>query len=173
VVVVGGVDAAVKEALFLTKFATKVYIVHRRDQLRAEQIIQERARRDEKMEFIWDTVVTEIVGRDNVTGVRLKNLQSGQESLLPAEGVFIYVGNTPNTALFEGKLELDEERYIVTDSQQRTSVPGVFAAGDVQEGVLRQIATAVGTGAKAAMEAERYIAELEDRAYPEWKPLEI
>lgn len=173
VVVVGGGDAAVKEALFLTKFATKVYIVHRRDQLRAEQIIQERAKRDEKMEFIWDTVVTEIVGGDNVTGVRLKNLQSGQESLLPAEGVFIYVGNTPNTALFEGKLELDEEGYIVTDSQQRTRVPGVFAAGDVQEGVLRQIATAVGTGAKAAMEAERYLAELEDRAYPEWKPLEI
>lgn len=172
VVVVGGGDAAVKEALFLTKFATKVYIVHRRDQLRAEQIIQERAKRNEKIEFIWDTVVTEIVGSENVTGVRLKNLESGQESLLPAEGVFIYVGNTPNTALFEGQLELDGEKYIVADLEQRTSVPGVFAAGDVQERVLRQIATAVGTGAKAAMEAERYIAELEDRDYPGWKPLE-
>lgn len=173
VVLVGGGDAAVKEALFLTKFATKVHIVHRRDQLRAEQITQERAKRNEKIEFIWDTVVTEIVGSDTVTGVRLKNVESGQESLLPAEGVFIYVGNTPNTALFEGQLELDEERYIVTDLEQRTSVPGVFAAGDVQERVLRQIATAVGTGAKAAMEAERYIAELEDRAYPGWKPLEL
>lgn len=173
VVLVGGGDAAVKEALLLTKFATKVYIVHRRDQLRAEQIIQERAKRNEKIEFIWDTGLTEIVGSDNVTGVRLKNLKSGQESLLPAEGVFIYVGNTPNTALFEGQLELDEENYIVTDLEQRTSVPGVFAAGDVQERVLRQIATAVGTGAKAAMEAERYIAELEDRAYPGWKPLEL
>ncbi len=173
VVVVGGGDAAVKEALFLTKFATEVHIVHRRDQLRAEQIVQERARRNEKMEFIWDTVVTEIVGSDTVTGVRLKNVESGQESLLPAEGVFVYVGNTPNTALFEGQLELDEERYIVTDLEQRTSVPGVFAAGDVQERVLRQIATAVGTGAKAAMEAERYIAELEDRAYPGWEPLEL
>jgi len=173
VVLVGGGDAAVKEALFLTKFATKVHIVHRRDQLRAEQIIQERAKRNEKIEFIWDTVVTEIVGSDTVTGVRLKNVESGQESLLPAEGVFIYVGNTPNTALFEGRLELDEENYIVTDLEQRTSVPGVFAAGDVQERVLRQIATAVGTGAKAAMEAERYIAELEDRAYPGWKPLEL
>jgi len=172
VVVVGGGDAAVKEALFLTKFATKVYIVHRRDQLRAEQIVQERAKRNEKIEFVWDTVVTEIVGSDTVTGVRLKNLESGQESLLPAEGVFIYVGNTPNTALFEGQLELDEEKYMVTDLEQGTSVPGVFAAGDVQERVLRQIATAVGTGAKAAMEAERYIAELEDRAYPGWKPLE-
>jgi len=173
VVLVGGGDAAVKEALFLTKFATKVHIVHRRDQLRAEQIIQERAKRNEKIEFIWDTVVTEIVGSDTVTGVRLKNVESGQESLLPAEGVFVYVGNTPNTALFEGQLELDEERYIVTDLEQRTSVPGVFAAGDVQERVLRQIATAVGTGAKAAMEAERYIAELEDRAYPGWEPLEL
>jgi len=172
VVVVGGGDAAVKEALFLTKFATKVYIVHRRDQLRAEQIVQERAKRNEKIEFIWDTVVTEIVGKDNVTGVRLKSLEIGQESLLSAEGVFIYVGNTPNTALFEGELELDEERYIVTDLEQRTSVPGVFAAGDVQERVLRQIATAVGTGAKAAMEVERYIAELEDRGYPGWKHLE-
>ncbi len=172
VVVVGGGDAAVKEALFLTKFATKVYIVHRRGQLRAEQIVQDRAKRNEKIGFIWDTMVTEIVGSDNVTGVRLKNLKGGQESLFPAEGVFIYVGNTPNTALFEGQLELDEERYIVTDLEQRTSVPGVFAAGDVQERVLRQIATAVGTGAKAAMEVERYIAELEDRVYPGWKPLE-
>ncbi len=104
--------------------------------------------------------------------MRLKNLESGQESLLPAEGVFIYAGNTPNTALFKGQLELDEEKYIVTDLEQRASVPGVFAAGDVQERVLRQIATAVGTGAKAAMEAERYIAELEDRACPGWNPLE-
>ncbi len=173
VVVVGGGDTAVKEALFLTKFATEVYIVHRRHQLRAEQVVQKRAKRNEKIEFIWDTVVTEIVGSDNVTGVRLKNLKSNQESLLPAEGVFIYVGHTPNSALFEGQLELDEEKYIVTDLEQRTSVPGVFAAGDVQERVLRQIATAVGTGAKAAMEAERYIAELEDRAYPGWKPLEL
>jgi len=172
VVVVGGGDAAVKEALFLTKFASKVYIVHRRDQLRAEQIVQERVQRNEKIEFVWDTVVTEVVGSDNVTGVRVKNLKSGQESLLPAEGVFIYVGHTPNTALFEGELELDEEGYIITDLEQGTSVPGVFAAGDVQERVLRQIATAVGTGAKAAMEAERYIAELEDRAYPGWTPLE-
>lgn len=172
VMVVGGGDTAVKEALFLTKFATIVYIVHRRDQLRAEQIIQEGAKRNEKIELIWETAVTEIVGDDKVTGVRLKNLKNDQESLLPIEGVFIYVGNTPNTTLFEGQLELDEERYILTDLKQRTSVPGVFAAGDVQERVLRQITTAVGTGAKAAMEAERYIAELEGRAYPGWKPLE-
>lgn len=168
VMVAGGGDTAVKEALFLTKFATKVYIVHRRDQLRAEQIIQEGAKRNEKIELIWETAVTEIVGDDKVTGVRLKNLKNDQESLLPVEGVFIYVGNTPNTTLFEGQLELDEERYILTDLKQRTSVPGVFAAGDVQERVLRQITTAVGTGAKAAMEAERYIAELEGRAYPGW-----
>ncbi len=169
VAVVGGGDTAVKEALFLTRFAAGVYIIHRRDRLRAEKVIEERARKNEKVEFVFDSVVAEIVGEEGVTGVRVKNLKNGQESLLPLDGVFIYVGNIPNTSLFAGQLELDEDGYIVTDLAQHTNVPGVFAAGDVQERVLRQIATAVGTGAKAAMEAEKYIAELEGRAYPDWE----
>jgi thioredoxin reductase (NADPH) len=167
VVVVGGGDAAVEEAIFLTKFASRVYLVHRRNRLRAEKVFQERAFRNEKIEFIWDSVVTEILGDGKVTGVRLKNLKTQEESVLEADGVFVYVGNIPNTGFLKGQLELDDHGYIITDRLCHTSVPGVFAAGDVQERVLKQISTAVGSGAMAAMEAEKFIAELEDRAYPE------
>jgi len=167
VVVVGGGDSAIEEALFLTKFASQVYVVHRRNRLRAEKVLQERAFRNEKIGFVWDSMVTEILGDGKVTGARLKNVKTQEESVLEADGVFIYVGNIPNTGFLEGQLELDERGYIITDRQCHTSVPGVFAAGDVQERVLRQIATAVGSGAMAAMEAEKFIAELEDRAYPE------
>ena len=167
VVVVGGGDAAVKEALFLTKFASEVVVVHRRDRLRAEKVVEEMAHHNEKIRFVCHTVVTEILGEDGVKGVRLENLKSGEKSTVEAEGVFVFIGNTPNTELFRGQLELDEAGYIVTDRRQRTSVPGVFAAGDVQEGVAWQIATAVGTGARAAMEAEDYLARMEGRAHPE------
>jgi len=167
VVVVGGGDAAIEEAIFLTKFASRVYVVHRRNRLRAEKVFQERAFRNEKIEFVWDSVVEEILGDGKVTGVRLKNVKTGEESVLETDGVFIYVGAIPNTGFLEGQLELDDRGYIVTDRRCHTSVPGVFAAGDVQERVLRQVATAVGSGAMAAMEAEKFIAELEDRAYPE------
>jgi thioredoxin reductase (NADPH) len=167
VVVVGGGDAAVKEAVFLTKFASTVHVVHRRDRLRAERIVQDIAMNNEKIQFIFDTVVTEIIGDGGVTGVRLRNVKTGEESTLEAEGVFIFVGTTPNTQLFKGQLELDEAGYIVTDERQQTSVEGVFAAGDVQERVARQIATAIGSGARAAMQAEEFIAQLEGRAYPE------
>ncbi len=167
VVVVGGGDAAIEEAIFLTKFASQVYVVHRRNRLRAEKFFQERAFRNEKIEFVWDSVVTEILGDGKVTGVRLKNVKTEEESVLETDGVFIYVGAIPNTGFLKGQLELDNRGYIVTNRQCHTSVPGVFAAGDVQERVLRQIATAVGSGAMAAMEAEKFIAELEDRAYPE------
>jgi thioredoxin reductase (NADPH) len=167
VVVVGGGDSALEEAIFLTKYATQVNVVHRRNRLRAEKVFQERAFRNEKIEFVWDSVVTEIMGDGKVTGVRLKNVKTEEEPTLQAEGVFIYVGTIPNTGFLEGQLELDDRGYIVTDRQCHTSVPGIFAAGDVQEPVLRQIATAVGSGAMAAMEAEKFIAELEDRAYPE------
>jgi thioredoxin reductase (NADPH) len=167
VVVVGGGDSALEEAIFLTKFATRVYVVHRRNRLRAEKVFQERAFRNEKIEFVWDSVVTEIMGDGKVTGVRLKNVKTEEKSTLEADGIFIYVGVIPNTGFLEGELELDERGYIVTDRQGHTSVPGVFAAGDVQERVLKQISTAVGSGAMAAMEAEKFIAELEDRAYPE------
>jgi thioredoxin reductase (NADPH) len=167
VVVVGGGDSALEEAIFLTKYATQVNVVHRRNRLRAEKVFQERAFRNEKIGFVWDSVVTEITGDGKVTGVRLKNVKTEEESTLQADGVFIYVGTIPNTGFLEGQLELDDRGYIVTDRQCHTSVPGVFAAGDVQERVLKQVSTAVGSGAMAAMEAEKFIAELEDRAYPE------
>jgi thioredoxin reductase (NADPH) len=167
VIVVGGGNSAIEEALFLTKFASRVYIVHRRDRLRADDILQRRAKRNEKIEFVWNSVVTEILGDTKLTGVRLKNVKTGEEATLAADGVFVYIGNVPNTQLFAGQIELDERSYIVTDAKQRTSINGVFAAGDVQERVLQQVVTACGTGAKAAMEAEKFIAELEGRAYPE------
>lgn len=161
VVVVGGGNAAAKEALFLTKFASKVYIVHRGDRLQAEEVVQEQAMASERIEFVWDTVVTEVMGDSGVTGVRLKNLKTGEESTLEAQGVFIFVGSVPNTDLFKGQLELDKAGYIITDERQRTGVEGVFAAGDVQERIARQIATAVGSGARAAMQAEEFITQLE------------
>ncbi|MGA9347238.1 MAG: thioredoxin-disulfide reductase [Anaerolineae bacterium] len=167
VIVVGGGDSAIEEAIFLTRFATQVYVVHRRNCLRAEKVFQERAFRNEKIDFVWDTVVTKILGNGKVTGVRLKNVKTREESTLEADGVFIYVGTIPNTGFLGGQLELDDRGYIVTNRQCHTSVPGVFAAGDVRERVLKQISTAVGSGAMAAMEAEKFIAELEDRAYPE------
>ena len=167
VVVVGGGDAAVKEAVFLTKFASEVHVVHRRDRLRTERIVEDMARSSEKIHFVCDTVVTDIMGDGGVAGVRLKIVKTGEESTLETQGVFIFVGNVPNTDLFKGQLELDEAGYIVTDERQMTSVEGVFAAGDVQERVAWQISTAVGSGARAAMQAEEYIAELEGRAHPE------
>ena len=167
VVVVGGGDSAIEEAIFLTRFATQVYVVHRRDRLRAEKVFQERAFRNEKIAFIWNSVVGEILGDGKVTGVRLQNVKTEEESTLETDGAFIYVGAIPNTAFLEGQLELDDRGYVVTDRLCHTNVPGVFAAGDVQERVLKQVATAVGSGAMAAMEAEKFIAELEDRAYPE------
>lgn len=168
-VVVGGGDAAVVEAIYLTRFAKKVYVVHRRHELRAQKITQERALKNDRIEFVWDSVVTAVQGTDHVTGVRVKNVKTGAESVLEADGMFSYIGNLPNTQLFAGQLELDDAGYIITDRDMHTSVPGVFAAGDVQERTLKQVATAVGSGAMAAMEAEKFIAELEGHAYPERK----
>ncbi len=166
IVLVGGGDAAVEEAMFLTRFAAKIYQVHRRDRLRADRYIQERAFRNEKIEFVWDTVVDEIVGNQAVSGVRLRNVKTGEERLHPVEGVFVAIGHTPNTKFLGGQVTLDEKGYILTDDRRRTNVPGVYAAGDVQDWMYRQIATSVGDGCRAAMEVEKYIAELEDRAYP-------
>jgi thioredoxin reductase (NADPH) len=166
VAVVGGGDSAVKEAIFLTRFAEQVTVIHRRNRLRATQILQQRAFDNERIDFLWDSVAREIVGRQAVTGVRVENVKSGEFSLVPVDGVFIYVGFTPNTKFLKGELELDEQGYIVADERSHTSRRGVFAAGDVRKGVLRQVATAVGSGAVAAMEAEEYIAELEGRSYP-------
>jgi thioredoxin reductase (NADPH) len=154
-----------EEALYLTHHASKVYVIHRRDQLRASKIMQERAFKNPKIEFIWNTVVTEILGDQTVTGVRLKNVKTGEESELPLDGVFLAIGHEPNTKLFEGQLELDERGYIVVDRYQRTSVPGVFAAGDCHDHTFRQAVTAAGFGCAAAIMAERWLGELEDKGY--------
>lgn len=166
IVMVGGGDAAVEEAIFLTRFASKVHLVHRRDQLRAERVLQERAFRNEKVHVIWDSIVTEVVGDGAVTGVHLRNVKTGEEQLLPTSGIFVAIGHEPNTGFLKGQLELTENGYIVTDPDGLSSVRGVWAAGDVADWTYRQIATSVGAGCKAAMQAEHYVAELEDRAYP-------
>jgi thioredoxin reductase (NADPH) len=166
IIMVGGGDAAVEEAMFLTRFATKVHIIHRRDQLRAEPLLQERAFRNERIAFIWDTIVTEIVGDASVTAVRLRNVKTGEEQLLSTQGVFVAIGYVPNTDFLRGHLEMTEGGYVVADEDQRTSVEGVWAAGDVCDWTYRQIATSVGAGCKAAIQAEHYIAKLEDRVYP-------
>jgi thioredoxin reductase (NADPH) len=159
VVVVGGGDSAIDEGLFLTKFASEVTVIHRRDELRATKSLQERAFANPKMRFVWDTVVEEILGEDTVSGVRVRNVKTGEASVIETDGVFVYVGLIPGTKLFVGQLELNEQGYIVADAHQRTSVPGVFAAGDVQSPDFRQVVIAAGAGAKAVLEADRYLAE--------------
>lgn len=159
IVVVGGGDSAIDESLYLTRFVSDITIIHRRDQLRASPILQERARSNDKIHFVWDTVVDEIVGEEKVNAVKVHNVKTNEESTLTTEGVFVYTGLIPNTGLFRGQLELNPEGYIVTDKRQHTSVPGVFAAGDVQDPWYRQTVVAAGAGAAAAIEAERYLAE--------------
>lgn len=166
IVMVGGGDAAVEEAVFLTRFASKVTIIHRRDQLRAEKLLQQQAFGNEKIEFLWDTVVTSMVGEDFVTGLNVRNVKTGEQSLLPTQGVFVAIGFIPNTGFLDGQLELTESGYIVTDDDQQTSVEGVWAAGDVADWTYRQIATSVGAGCKAALQAEHDLAKLEGTAYP-------
>jgi thioredoxin reductase (NADPH) len=166
-VVVGGGDSALEEGLFLTKFARRVRVIHRRDALRAGATLRTRAEHNPKMEFIWNTVVTAIHGDTKVESVTLRNVLTGEESDLPTDGVFVYIGHLPNNQLFMDKLAMDEHGYLITDKLMRTSVPGIFAAGEIQDPRFRQVATSVGQGVAAAMEAEKYLASLEDRAYPE------
>ena len=158
---VGGGDSAVEEATYLTRFASKVYLVHRRDSLRASVIMQERALKHPKIELVWNSVVTEVldVAQKKVTGVKLKNIVTGETSTLACAGVFVAIGHVPNTAVFGGALETDADGYIKLHGGTRTNVPGVFAAGDVADSVYRQAVTAAGTGCAAAIEAERFLGE--------------
>jgi thioredoxin reductase (NADPH) len=155
--VVGGGDSALEEGMFLTKFARKVTIVHRRDALRASKIMQDRARRNSKVGFLWDSVIEEVLGKDKVEGVRIKNLKGGGVTEMKVDGVFVAIGHVPNTRIFENQIEMDKAGYIITREGSRTNVPGVFAAGDCQDHVYRQAITAAGSGCMAAIDAERFL----------------
>jgi len=157
VIVVGGGDSALEEGLFLTRFAKRVRVVHRRDELRAGEALKQRALANEKIEFIWDTVLEEIVGNGKVEAVKARNVKSGETFQLETDGVFIFIGHDPNSELFKGQLEMDERGYLITDDRMMTSIPGVFAAGEIQDSVYRQVTTSVGQGAAAGMMAERWL----------------
>lgn len=161
VAVVGGGDSALEEGLFLTRYAKSVTIIHRRDQLRAGAILQERAKKNEKMRFIWDSIITRINGSEKVNSLNLKNVKTGEESDFPVDGVFIFIGHTPNTQLFHGQLEMDDKGYILPDLLMRTSVPGVFAAGEINDPNYRQVITSAGMGAAAAIQATRFLEDHE------------
>ena len=166
VVVVGGGDTAAEEALYLTRFAVKVYVIHRRDELRASKFMQKRLFHEPKIEIIWDSVVTEVLGEEprGVTGVLLKNVKTGEERVFPCDGMFLGIGHTPSTSFLEGQLALDENGYIITEEGSvRTAIRGVFAAGDCRDPVYRQAVTAVGMGCMAAIEAERYLHETQNQ----------
>ena len=159
VVVVGGGDTAMEEASFLANITKKVTVVHRRDKLRASQIMQDRVLMNPKIGFAWDSKIQEVLGDQKVTGVRVENLKNGREATLNADGVFVAIGYDPNTEVFKGKIELDAKGYVVTKNETETSVPGVFAAGDVRDYKYRQAITAAADGCKAAIDADRFLAE--------------
>jgi thioredoxin reductase (NADPH) len=166
IAVVGGGDSAMEEAIFLTKFASKVTVIHRRDTLRASKIMQEKAFANPKIEFAWNSEVEDIldVKKGEVTAIVLRDIETGERTELPVEGIFVAIGHTPNTSLFKGQLELDANGYIVTHHGTRTSIPGVFAAGDVQDHIYRQAITAAGTGCMAAIDAEHYLDRVPETA---------
>ncbi|GII84781.1 thioredoxin reductase [Sphaerisporangium siamense] len=160
IVVVGGGDTAMEEATFLSRFARSVTVIHRRDQLRASKIMQDRAFANEKISFVWDSVVTDVLGDTRVTGVKVQNIKTGEETELPVSGVFIAIGHDPRSELFKGQLDLDDEGYVVVDAPtSRTNIDGVFAAGDVVDHTYRQAITAAGTGCSASIDAERWLAD--------------
>lgn len=162
IVVVGGGDSALEEALFLTKFGDSVTVVHRRKELRASKIMQDRAFTNDKITFLWDSVVVDVLGSERVTGVKVRDVNTGKESELAADGVFVAIGHAPTTELFAGQLEMDEAGYLVTHDGTKTDVPGVFACGDVQDHVYRQAVTAAGSGCMAAIDVERYLSSLSE-----------
>ncbi|MDE2141161.1 MAG: thioredoxin-disulfide reductase [Elusimicrobia bacterium] len=159
VLVVGGGDTAMEEANFLTKFASKVTVIHRRDTLRASKIMQDRAKKNPKISFVWDSAIDEVTGDGHVEGAKIKNLKTGAVTPVKCDGVFVAIGHTPTTGFLSGQLKTNEAGYIVTDDRTRTSVEGVFAAGDVMDDRYRQAITAAGNGCKAALEAERWLAD--------------
>jgi len=159
VLVIGGGDSALEESIFLTRFAKRIRVIHRRDELRAGEQLKKAAFAHEKIEFIWDSVVEEILGEEKVRGARIKNVKTGEESSLEAEGIFIFIGHYPNSKLFTDQLEMTEEGYLITDEKMMTSVQGVFAAGEIQDRLYRQIATSVGQGSGAGIMAERWLRE--------------
>jgi thioredoxin reductase (NADPH) len=169
VIVVGGGNTAVEEALFLTNFANRVTLIHRRDTLRSEKILQERLLKNPKIDVVWDTVVEDIVGTTSpksVTGIKLRNLKTGKSTERTADGIFVAIGHAPATELFKGQLEMTSSGYLITaPDSTATSIPGVFAAGDVKDEVFRQAVTAAGMGCMAALEAERYLTAIENQAY--------
>ena len=163
--VVGGGNTAVEEALFLTNFVTKVTVIHRRNAFRAEKIMQDRLFRNDKIEVIWDTVLEEVVGENDplgVTGARVRNVKTDEITEIPVDGIFIAIGHDPNTALFKGHLDMDDEGYLISaPDSTATNIPGVYAAGDVKDKVFRQAVTAAGMGCMAALEAEKFLAAAE------------
>lgn len=161
IVVIGGGDSALEEGIFLTRFANKVEIIHRRDELRGGATLQKRAFSNDKISFIWNTVVSEIRGNGIVNAVVLENTKTGEQTVHPTEGAFIFIGHYPNSNFLVDQLEMDEEGYVLTDELMRTSVPGVFAAGEIQDPIYRQVATSVGQGTAAAMQAEKWLSERE------------
>jgi len=163
VAMVGGGDSALEEAIFLTRFASKVYVIHRRDELRASKIMRDRAMKNEKIEFIWNTVIEDMLGENKLSAVKLFNRKTEEHSTMPLDGLFVAIGHTPNTSLFKDYLETDEVGYLKVDyPSSKTNVPGVFAAGDVHDPIYRQAITAAGAGCRAALDAERYLESLHD-----------
>ena len=161
VVVIGGGDTALEEAIFLTRFASTIHLAHRRDELRGIKLLQDRAMAQEKIKFIWDTIPLKILGENGVEGIELKNVKTGELSRREVQGVFIFIGTEPNADLIKGIVEQDENGFVVTDEKMETSVPGVFAAGDIRSKPWRQISTAVGEGATASFYAEKYLEDLQ------------
>lgn len=157
VVVIGGGDTALEEAIFLTRFASRIHLAHRRDELRAVKLLQDRAMAQEKIEFIWDTIPLKILGENGVEGIELKNVKTGEISRKEAQGVFIFIGTKPNADLINGMVKQDEKGFVICDERMETSVPGVFGAGDIRSKPWRQISTAVGEGATASFNAEKYL----------------